>query len=1003
MDCPPQHTLFSDPEQARQALDALTELAGEDFSAAVGSASLETGDPLRALVGMTRFVERSISPKMEAALALASPRYLDMLTTLFFQSRLMTDILCRNPEYASWLWEEAVLDRARSVEEMLGDLRRAVRNTTGFAEFSTAIRRFSRRQILRIATREVWLHQPFSTVAEDISNLADTAIEAAIEAAAVQLSPKYGRPTHSAVDAAREPGPASFVVLGMGKLGGRELNFSSDIDLLFIYSDHGETTGGSSGRISNEVYFNKLGELIIKAVSESTRDGMVFRVDMRLRPFGKSGPLASAFDQVLDYYMNHGRAWERQALIKARPCAGDLDLGTALLEKLRPFIFPRYFDDATLEDIRHVKGQTEARTAEQGKTEREVKLGRGGIRDIEFTVQMLQLLNGGRWPDLRTKSTLEAIQALGERQSLSPFEAVSLSRHYVFLRQAEHRLQIEGGQQIHALPEQPQELDQFARKLGYSDGESFMRVYREHTGETRRILERFLASKGAGHLWVAELLDPQVTAPAGIEKLKAAGFQNPEQARSELLLLANGPENARYTREVAQYFASITPALVEAFAAVPCPDTTLLRLGQVLAKLPAPGTLYDLLRCNPSLCRYFATLIANSDYLCSILVRDISLLDLVGTPSAFSSASTRESLESDLAGLERATLPDAAPYRLRDGEMLKVALRELVQGISVADVGDELTVLAEVILANALQKARFTVEARYGTNPRKFAILALGKFGGREMGYGSDMDLVFVHEHSDEALEPGTYSDTEYFPAIASHTLKSLKEPTRHGILYDIDARLRPDGSKGVLSITDRRLAQYYTEEAQPQERFALMKARAVAGDPDFAAHIDRTARDIAFSMPLNLETLERIEELRAKAASVAVPLDLKRHEGSLAEVEFATRILQLQHVLSHPRLKWGGVFKALAHLKEQGLADASDCDVLAEAYGFYRRIINRVRMMNGSSTSKLPEDDEVRSQLAARLNMDGDMMQAVQEMRTAVHAVYERIYTAACTSVAGK
>ena len=997
MDAPADYTPFSDPDQARAALASLGELAGEPFAAAVASASLETGDPLRALVGMSRFVERCLSPKMEAALAAASPRYLDMLVTLFFQSRLMTDILCRNPEYASWLWEEAVLDRARTVEEMLGDFRRSVLNTSAFGEFCALLRRFSRRQILRIATREVWLHQPFPSVAEDISNLADTAIQAAIDAATAQLAPKYGTPMQPSPEDGAGMVESTFVVFGMGKLGGRELNFSSDIDLLFVHSDHGETTGGSLGSISNEAYFNKLGELIIKAVSEPAAEGIVFRVDMRLRPFGKVGPLASGFDQALEYYITHGRAWERQALIKARPCAGDLKLGTALLDKLRPFIFPRYFDDATLEDIRQVKRQTEARTAEQGKTEREVKLGRGGIRDIEFTVQMLQLLNGGRWPDLRTKSTLAAIRALGERQSLSPFESVELGRHYIFLRKVEHRLQIEGGQQVHTLPEHPEELDMFVRKLGYADGESFMRVYREHTGDTRRILERFLASKGQGHLWVGELLDPQVSQPAGLEKLREAGFQDPDRARAELLLLANGPENARYTREVAQYFASITPALIEAFGAVPSPDMSLLRLGQILSKLPAPGTLYDLLRCNPPLCRYLATLIANSDYLCSILVRDVSLLDLVGTPSAFAAASTRESLEQELAGLEWAAMPDAAPYRLRDGEMLKVALRELVQGISVADVGDELTVLAEVILANALKKARTTVEARYGANPRKFAILALGKFGGREMGYGSDLDLVFVHEHCDGPDAPGTYSDTEYFPAVASHTLKSLKEPTRHGILYDIDARLRPDGSKGVLSITDRRLAQYYTEEAQAWERFALMKVRAVAGDPDFAARIDQTARDIAFSMPLDGETLRRVEELRAKAAAAAVRHDLKRHEGGLAEVEYATRILQLRHVSRHPQLKRGGVFRALAYLKEQGLAEAPDCDVLTEAYGFYRRIINRVRMMNGSSTSKLPEDEAGRAHLAARLGMTGDIMEPIQAMRAEVHAAYLRIYRAAC------
>lgn len=986
----PQTLAFSDPEQGAQALDALRALLGDLSPEFVMEALRDCSDPLKGVVGLVRFLERSLSPQTQAAMLASSPRYAGMLVTLFSQSRLLTDILCRNPEYASWLWDGAVMDTARPVADMLADVWGMMRAEGDFAKRCAILRRFSRRAVLRIAAREIWMHAPFPSIGEDLSNLADTALETALRMAAEQLAPRFGAPMGEPSDGTG-PSPAKFAVLGMGKLGGRELNFSSDIDLLFIYSDPGRTTGGSSGSVTNEEYYKRFGELVIKAVSEQTAEGLVFRVDMRLRPFGKSGPLAVSFDAALDYYMNYGRAWERQALIKSRPCAGDLDLGEALLEKLRPFIFPRYFDDATLEDIRQVKSQTEARTAERGESEREVKLGRGGIRDIEFTVQMLQLLNGGRWPDLRTRNTLEAVTALGERQSLSPFEAAALSRHYVFLRQAEHRLQIEGGHQVHALPEKPDDLDEFARRLGYANGESFMRVYREHTADTRRILEKFLSTKGAGNLWVMELLDPKSAAETGMEKLREAGFTKPEQARAELLLLANGPEGAPHTRDVAAQFAAVTPSLLAAFAALPGPENGLMRLGQIIGRLHSPGTLYELLRVNPGLCRCLATLIANSEYLCSILVRDISLLDLVGSPSALAEASTRESLRGELDALDSAALPEAAPFRLRDGEMLKVSMRELMLGISVAEVGDELTLLAEVILEHALDMARAQVEGRYGINPRRFAILALGKFGGREMGYGSDLDLVFVHEDEETAPGPCSLSDTEYFPAIASIVLKHLKEPTRFGLLYDIDARLRPDGSKGVLSITERRLRQYYTEEAHPWERFALMKARAVAGDDEFRARIGVTAREIAFSAPPDMDALNQIETLRLKTAQSASALDLKRHEGGLSEVEFTTRFLQLRHVAEHPELRHGGVFRALALLCERGLAPEEDCATLAEAYGFYRKIVNRVRMMRGNSTSRMPEDAETRLQLAARLGMEGDPLDAVDVMRGRVSALYRK------------
>lgn len=986
-----ERVAFADTASAAAFLENLLVLTGPDIAAPLSDALSEAADPLRALVGLTRFLEHSNAPQADAAFMLASPRYLRMLTTLFSQSNLLSDILCRNPEYGRWLWEDAALERARTSAEALDDVRRALHRITGYDARCAWMRQYSRRELLRIAAREIFMHAPFTSVVADISLLADVMLEAARIAAHEHLSSRFDTPVSE--DA---PGrEVSFCILALGKLGGAELNFSSDIDLLFIYSADGYAHTQDGLTISTEEYFRKLSELVIKALSEQTSEGRVFRVDMRLRPFGRSGPLACTLDDAVEYYSTFGRAWERQALIKARPCAGDLTLGKTLLERLRPFIYPRYFDDATLEDIRGIKQQTETVLAEKARTEREVKLGKGGIRDIEFTVQMLQMLDGGRWPDSRTTNTLTAIRALGQRQRLTPFEAETLERNYIFLRKVEHRLQIEGGLQTHVLPEEKDALNLLARRLGYETGEAFMNVYRERARETRLILDRFLAVKGDGNLWVIALLDPDSEYEAGFEKLRGYGFHDPARARRELLLLANGPEGAPYTRDTAQQFAAITPLLLEAIADTPDPDATLLRFGQILAQLPVPATLYSLLRSNTRLVAYLTTLIANSDYFAQLLVSDISLLDLLGTSGFLDTASARDGLEAQLNALEQAADPVPALYRLRDGETLKVALRDLVQGISIATAGDELSLLADVIVGAVTERALTAAAARYGQIDAGFAVVALGKFGGREMGYGSDLDLIFVYDQNAHENTGAGISPTEYFSAVAAQILNTLKEPTRYGVLYDVDARLRPDGSKGVLAITDERLRIYYLEEGRFWERLALMKARAVAGDPAFMAHIETLTREIAFSKAPDRSELEQIETLRKQLAAAAPAHDLKRREGGIAEIEFATRLLQLRHVASCPELKHGGVFGALDMLKARDLIADAVFRELYDGYAFFRRLLNRARMMRGSTSACVPGTPDALRRLRLCLGLEDDPMVLVRQRARNIHSVYKDIFDA--------
>jgi glutamate-ammonia-ligase adenylyltransferase len=983
MDLSTEDIPFADPAKGRVLLEGFLTDAPSALQQTLLPMLRECSNPEKGLLGMQRFLESSLNARAQLELLAGSPRYLLTLLTACSQSQLLTDIICRNPEYMAWLWDEAPLDRARTREEMLTELPSIT--AENLDEADRALRRFWRREMLRIGVRDLVEFADIASLTRDLSYLADACIEAAIQCAALRLQARYGMP--HAIDSNRQ---VRFVVLGMGKLGGLELNFSSDIDLLFLYSEEGATQGGRQS-VSTPEYYQKFGEQVIALLTESTVEGQLFRVDMRLRPFGSRAPLCVTLEQALEYYNSYGRAWERQALIKARPCAGDLALGEHFLDRMRPFIFPRFFDDETLEDIRQTKRQMEERTAREGKSETEVKLGQGGIRDIEFTVQMLQMLNGGRLEELRTRNTLEAIKALAQFDYLSPFEATALTSNYSFLRRLEHRLQIEGGQQVHVLPKGEAAMNELARRLGYESGAALFSAFRDRANDNRNLLNRFLAAKGSGRLWVNDLLNPESDGHAGQDQLAALGFRNPAQARADLMHLSMGDADRPHSLHIRQAFTELAPALIDALAALPDPGKALSRLDRLLSRLGAPAAVYENIKLNHALARDLVTLVANSEYLSEILIRDPSLFDLLADPASLETPSTREELPRELRHLQAAHDREAALYRLRDGEILRVGMRELTRGSTTAQVGDQLTLLAEVVLGSALQEALDKVANRFGPAEVDFAILGLGKLGGWEMGYGSDLDLLFVYDG--EGRIPSGVGAQQYFIAVAAATMSRLKEPTRYGILYDIDPRLRPHGSKGTLAVSLQGLTDYFRNEAQAWERLALMKVRAVAGTREFGEDAEYAMKDIAFSLPLDRGNLERIEELRRRHADLASNLDLKSDEGGISEVELVTRLWQLQHAARYPELMRGDVFGALDILLAHNLVDQPTCTILRVSYRELRRVLNRIRMMNGNDETEMSKDESARADLAARLGIQEDLLGYTSRMKQEVHGVYAQVY----------
>ena len=978
---------FREPEQAQRRLERLGLPVNGPENPHFFKALTETADPDVVLVRLEAFWDASARPEDECGWLREEFLYARLLCTIFDQSTFLSHILSVHPEYARWLATEARLDKSRPRKDMIIELRQCVEGMARLEDICREMRLFKQREILRIGVRELYKHANVRSLTRDLSNLADACLQIAYEAAQILFDTRFGKPMYETPEG--ECLPSHFVVFAMGKLGGRELNFSSDIDLLFVYDREGETQGGERG-IANSEYFHKLGEQIIKAMAEATTDGIIFRVDMRLRPHGRMAPLATNLESTVEYYERYGRAWERQALIKARAAAGNKALGAQFIERVRQFVFPRYFDDETLEDIRETKLQMEAMIENRGETEIEVKLGKGGIRDIEYTVQMLQLLNGGRMEELRTPSTLTAIKLLGRYNLLSPFEATTLASNYAFLRKVEHRLQIEGSQQRHVLPSDTRALDVFGMRMGYEDGASFMRAYRDRAQETRQILERFFATQGAGNLWVTDLLNPFSEGEAGIEQLTKMGFGEPATAREELLLLCNGSQDRPHSSHIRQRFKEIAPTLLEALSRRADPDATLLRLGQIIANLRAPAAVYEILKMNATLAEHLSLLVENSQYLSEMLIRDPGLFEVFSARESMVRSHTRQDLEEELDYLRRAHDAEAAPYRLRDSELLRISMRDLYGHITVLQVGDELTQLAEVCLKYALNEATARVEERFGPASAPFAVLAMGKVGGLEMGYGSDLDLLFVYD-ADGTIESGT-ALSEYFTAVASHTMRILSQPTRYGLLYEVDARLRPDGKKGSLAISSRRVSEYYLEEAQPWERLALVKVRAVAGDPDFARSMQRRAQELAFSLPLTDDTRMQIESTRAKIIASAPVWDLKKAEGGRNEIEFAVRLLQLKYAPDHPELMRGDAIGALDVMTQRGLITAEVFGGLVQPFLLFREIENRLRMMHGRSGSELPDDASKRQDLARRLGFPGDLWELVQARRREAHSVYLKV-----------
>ena len=941
-------------------------------------------DPDLALAGVERFLDGAPLPD--------APDLVEALVLLAGSSRLATQALARDPAMLRRAARTAWSRAERPESSMRALLSRAARALApeDVAGFHRLLRRFAAREILRIALRDL-RRARVDEVTGALASVGTATLHAAIEFHDRRLRVRHGAP-QGLED--REPG-AGFCAIAMGKLGARELNFSSDVDVIYVYGVDGTTTGDRP--LTHFAYYARLAELVTESLAKVTEDGMVFRVDLNLRPDGRSGPIVNSIRAAELYYQSFGRSWERNALVKARPAAGDVAVGQELLAQLEPFIWRRSLDLGIIEEIQAMKARIDARAGAEGRDD--LKLGRGGIREAEFFVSALQLLHGGklRDPGIREKPVLRALDRLLFAGIVQARDRDAISDAYLFLRRAEHRVQMVDGRQTHRLPPPDARLG-LARSMGYAEVDRFEAVLGAHRDRVAGLFSGLLGTgSGAGPLdpELALLADQQVHPDRRREIAARRGFASPEQALAFLDALARRPTPFSRMGDPA---AAV--ALLAEVTATPDPGQALQHLSDFAAALKAPEPYFRLLKDSPRVARQLVSLFGTSDFLSKrflrhpelvdqllrddqvVLVKDLSTLRseiadrLVGVPL---SGSVDEDLERRLCELRR----------YKDEEVLRIAMHDIAGSIRLSSVAEQLSDLAEALLGAALELAEEEARAKGRMPPGRLAVIALGKLGGRELGYHSDLDLIFLYPSADATTgdAPGQTPAHILYARLAERFLSFLQMPLREGSLYKIDTRLRPSGNQGALVTSDQGFARYHRGgpgnpqgQSQLWERQALLRARFAAGDADLYAQVRRDVLDpVLFRDPGDARLLgaevrrmrERMESEIGKEASRGKNPKVGR--GGIVDVEFAVQFLQLAHGHDHPAIRSPSTPLALRALREAGLLREPTWAALAQGYEFHRRLATRMRIVHDYGIDYLPAGGDALAQLARRLGYHGE------------------------------
>ncbi len=791
------------------------------------------------------------------------------------------------------------------------------------------------------------------------TELAHVTVACALRHHAKWLSAVHGTPM------SEDGTELELAVIGMGKLGGGELNVSSDIDLVYLYAAEGETTGGRP--LSHHQFFTLLAKRIGLALSEITMDGFVFRVDTRLRPWGEAGPLAMSYAAFEDYLVVHGREWERYAWIKGRPLTGShLNELNAIV---RPFVFRKYLDFNALSAMRDLHAQIRREVVRHDRADN-IKLGPGGIREIEFIAQVFQLIRGGQVPALQTRSTLAVLPVLAVRNLLSEATVDDLRRAYVFLRNLEHRLQYLDDAQTQQLPSQADDRQRIADSMGFAGYEAFLAELNVHRGRVSAAFERIFATPQAetelhelSALWLGLLDDDEAVA-----ELSALGYENPLEVYHRLSRLRCSQRYLNLPASHRTRFDKLAPELIAVAANFAPAEATLARMFDLLETIAGRTAYLALLMEYPATLRQVARICAASPWAAQYLTRNPMLLDELLDPRVLyvipDWTALKTELDAQLLALSGETEQQMDVLRhFRQRETFHLLAQDLTGILSLEQLSDHLSDLAALILTTVLSLAWADVHHRHRDIPA-FAIIGYGKLGGRELGYASDLDLVFLyHDDAPDAAE--------HYARLAQRINTWLSSVTAAGVLYEIDLRLRPDGASGLLVSSVDAFRNYQARHAWTWEHQALSRARFVAGDVMVGTMFEQIRIDILTQRrdlnKLRSDVLAMRRKIQDGHPNPGALFDLKYGAGGMVDIEFLVQYLVLAHSADSPILAGNAGNLSLLHrAAELGLIAIEDADAVAAAYRQFRRLQHALRLQ-GVHKPRLPPE-EVANHIAAVL-----------------------------------
>ena len=928
----------------------------------------------------TEFLLRDLPDQQGARLALAriekeSPRHYQQLIK---QPALLADVLAiaawspllsttieQNPEYLSWLSRERTNPRLRTRDELKESLARFALTNSSLNP-QNLLARFRRRELLRTYLHDIRRSHTLVDTMEELSNLADAILDYALSLAVQDLDNRYGSPRRT--DERGRIADAEFCVIALGKLGSMELNYASDIDLLFLYSDDGTTSGhGERGEVSNREYFIKLSETIAKLVGQSGGEGAAYRVDLRLRPHGRDGSLACSLPEATRYYERSAQDWERQALIRARAAVGSANLFSRFKEAVTPYVFrPDVSVSDALANVRLAKQKIDRQTEQ--KSGFNVKLGRGGIREIEFIAQALQLAHGGRDDWLRVPHTLVSLGRLADRAFITEHERTELSDAYYFLRALEHRLQMEHGLQTHIVPESRESRALVARRLGFSHTEEFDRALKSHTETVRRIYERLFSQ------------------PAQVEDK----VSNTDLIDKDSALAA---ASARVLKVTSRTIQSLARESLN-------PHRALLQTSRIAASLEK---LDKQLHFSETNLTTMMQLCGSSDAFAEMIAANPTLITSLG--ATLSSALRRDyrAILRSAIDAEHTFSGELAALRLKWAElMVEIGALDSSNELSIFDANRLQTELAIASLNVAYLVARRELARRYRSfraGPR-VAFYGLGRLASGGVDYGSDLDILITYD----SLVPSpieNLTQDETYARLAELMIAALSSITREGYLYRVDLRLRPHGKNGPLVTSSDGFLDYVKEQSAPWEWLAYVKLRAVGGDQELGRMIETHARHRIHANALDFDQQElkaetrrvrdRLEREKGRRGRQA-GTDIKYGPGGMLDVYFAVRYLQLRDELPDEGEDRSTVF-TLDRLREEGSLDEDDFLALSTGYTLLRTIDHNLRLIVGRST-RLPDPDHVIARdVASRTGVEAGVLQeTLIEQMSQIRSAYNRI-----------